>query len=72
MEFQIGWRITDLMLVIFGIVAVLNGLWMATFGVRNWVLTMPLVLLFVIFMVVGAWATLDPNSIAHALGQLKG
>ena len=61
-----------LYLVVFGVVGGLNGLWMAGFGTRNWVLTMPLILLFLIFIGVGAWATLDQAGFSAALEQMKG
>ncbi len=53
----------------FGGLAVLNALWMLVFGRRNGVLVALLILMFLIFVVVGVWATLDNG---HRLGQIGG
>jgi hypothetical protein len=49
-------------LLVFAFVASLNGLWNLWFGRRNWVLMVPLLLLFAIFVVVGARATMLTSS----------
>ena len=62
--------LSALYLVVFGVVGGLNGLWMVSFGTRNWVLMMPLILLFLIFLAVGAWATLDSQGFSRWLETL--
>lgn len=62
--------LAGLYLAVFGGVAALNGVWMAGIGTRNWLLTLPLILLFLIFVGVGAWATLDGAGFSRWLDTL--
>ncbi len=43
----------------FGALAGLNGLWNLWFGRRNWVFVVPMLLLFLVGLVVGGWATVQ-------------
>ena len=57
------------LVVVFGGVAGLNGLWMLVPGRRNRLLLAVLMLLFTVFVVAGVWATLENG---NRLGQIGG